>query len=75
MTSRLKKDGEEDKNRHLLENFLENFSIWQTHISDALITLSLSKMGCIFVMVISYGLPMGQYRDDSHREGSPLFIF
>ena len=31
MTSRLKKDGEEDKNRHLLENFLENFSIWQTH--------------------------------------------
>ena len=32
MTSRLKKDGEEDKNRHLLENFLENFSIWQTVI-------------------------------------------
>ena len=34
MTSRLKKDGEEDKNRHLLEKFLGNFSIWQTVIIE-----------------------------------------
>ena len=36
-----------------------------------LLALKTGKVGCIFPMVISLEIRMGQYRDDDHREEAP----